>query len=111
MIVLAIAKKNELYRWKNTFQKCSIKAVLENDNISFLEYFNGHVNTLREELVTSLFPLDTSVKDRPFLIRDNKDFYTILNRNKRRFKEKYMEIIASKYEEEHKVKSKLKRTK
>jgi hypothetical protein len=105
--VLATAKVNELYRWKTTFSKCKIDATVEDGNVLFLEYFNGNVNVLNENLVASLFPLGISVPDRPFLIRDNQDFYTVLYRNKKRFHEKYEEIVKRK----HVPIKKIKRTK
>jgi hypothetical protein len=84
-----IAKPNENYIWKSTFKHCTINAVLEDEHISFLEYFNGRVNPLSEELVLSLFPIDVTLRDRPFLIKENEIFYTILRRKNPRYKEKY----------------------
>jgi len=93
MIILAVAKRNEFYVWKNTFAKCTIEAVLENDHVSFIEHYNGHVTILREELVRSLFPKDTPIRDRPFLIKDNKEFYAILNRKKEKYKHIFEKIV------------------
>lgn len=96
MNVLAIAKRNEGYRWKDTFKKCIIEAVLENGSVSFLEYYNSNVNTLPEETIRSLFHREGETitkKDLPFLIDDNVDFYTILNRKQEEYKEKYLEIL------------------
>jgi hypothetical protein len=94
MKAVIIAKPNEQYVWKSTFDKCTIQAVvLEDGHIDFLEYFNGRVNTLPEELVESLFPTECVVKDRPFLIKENEVFYTILNRKRPRYREKYKLIL------------------
>jgi hypothetical protein len=97
MKVLAIAKKNEGYVWKKTFEKCIIEVVLENEHITFLEYYNNKVNTLSEELVQSLFPKEenseTPIRECPFLIKDNVDFYTILNRKKEVYKKAYQKIL------------------
>jgi hypothetical protein len=94
MKAVIIAKPNEKYVWKDTFTKCTIQAVvLEDGHISFLEYFNGRVNTLSEELVKSLFPTEISLSDRPFLIKENEVFYTILNRKRSRYREKYKLIL------------------
>jgi hypothetical protein len=93
MIILAVAKRNEFYVWKNTFAKCTIEAVLKNDHVSFREHYNGHVTILREELVQSLFPKDIPIRDRPCLIKDNKEFYAILNRKKEKYKHIFEKII------------------
>jgi hypothetical protein len=94
MKAIIIAKPNEKYVWKGTFEKCIIQAViLEDGHISFLEYFNGRVNTLSESFVESLFPIEISLNDRPFLIKENEVFYTILNRKKAKYREKYKLIL------------------
>jgi hypothetical protein len=94
MIVLAVAKVNEHYLWKSTYAKCIIEAVINDDKeIQFLEHFNGHTNVLTEAFVQTLFPMECVLRDRPFLIRDNVVFYTILHRDKKRNTEKFKEIM------------------
>jgi hypothetical protein len=93
MKYLVKATPNKDYVWKDTFKKCEINALFENEHVSFLEYFNGKVNTLSEELVLSLFPTDVSLRDRPFLIKENEMFYTILRRKNPRYTEKYQLIM------------------
>jgi hypothetical protein len=98
MKVLAVAKRNKNYRWSYTFEKCKIEAVFENDHITFLEYYNNHVNTLTEETVKALFHREGEIitkKDLPFMIEENIDFYTILNRKQEQYKEKFRKIINS----------------
>jgi len=97
MKVLATAKRNELYVWNQTFKKVVIIAALENDHIVFLEYFNNNVNTLSEDLVQSLFPREnipeTPIRDCPFLVKDNENFYAVLHRKNVLYKEKFEEIL------------------
>jgi hypothetical protein len=104
MKVLAIAKTNKNYIWAKNFSKCTIEAVLENDHISFLEYFNNHVNTLSEELIQSLFPRETNIeiseKDCPFLLAENRDFYAILHRKEPLYHAIYKEIVVRAVTEE-----------
>lgn len=97
MKVLSIAKNNVDYLWATTFKNVVIEAVLENEHISFLEYFNNHVNTLSEELVQSLFPKELNpeipMRDCPFLIQQNSSFYAILHRKEPLYKERFAEIL------------------
>jgi hypothetical protein len=92
-----IAKPNDDYIWKTTFDKCTIQAVLEDETVHFLEYFNGRVNELTEELVRSLFPTgETPLNERPFIEKDNTMFYAILYRREPQYKEQYQLILKRK---------------
>jgi hypothetical protein len=94
MKVLSTLKVNKQYMWYHTFDHVIIQAIIEIDHVSFVEYYNEHVNELTEERVQSLFaPEYESIHDKPFLIEENKEFYIILNRRKEEYHEQYKKLI------------------
>jgi len=89
MKLLATARPNKKYRWHN-----NINFVIQariNNKIRYYEVGDGYEHCLSEELVKLLFP-NGMIKDRPFLAKENKEFYAVLNRRKNRYKETYEKL-------------------
>jgi hypothetical protein len=94
MKILATLAHNKKYIWVHTFDKVKIEAILENDHVSYIEHYNGNVNTLPEELIRQLLcGVNSPVHDRPFLVKENIDFYIVLNRKREKYKNQYNQIV------------------
>jgi hypothetical protein len=94
MRVLAIAHPNPLYQHSNNFNHITIEARLENNKIHYKEIDNRRKIsfTLSEECVKSLFLIGEATSHQPFLLRGNRDFYAILNRQRKKFQERYQQL-------------------
>jgi len=89
MKILATAKPNQKYRWHKNIDFV-IQARI-NNKIRYYEVADGRENCISEELVKLLFP-NGMIKDRPFLAKENPDFYVVLNRNKKRYKDNFNKL-------------------
>jgi hypothetical protein len=92
--ILAIAKPNKVYLWHRNYINIVIEARLIKNQV---QYYEKNIHTckeikLSEELVKELFLPGTAIKDQPFLIKENLDFYIVLHRTKKRFIERYYQI-------------------
>lgn len=85
MKLLATAKPNKRYRWHKNIDFIILQARMKH-KIRYYEIANGRENCISENLVKLLFP-NGMIKDRPFLAKENKDFYAILNRNRKQYQE------------------------
>jgi hypothetical protein len=47
---------------------------------------------ITEEVVGHMFRPDHSIKDQPFLVQENREFYAILRRNLKDYQEQFNEI-------------------
>lgn len=92
MRVLATARPNMRYRWHSSIRKVRLEARLKNNKVRYYEVFNGDVHCISESLTLSLFPTDCVIRDRPFLVRENQDFYTVLRRHTLKYKEQYKQL-------------------
>jgi len=80
--LLAIAKPNEMYRWSQNFAKVHLQARWTGSRVQFYEIWDGEEHALAEEIVKALFPVDVSLKERPFLTKSNETFYAVLYRHR-----------------------------
>jgi hypothetical protein len=92
MKTLAIAKPNKRYRWYSSLRQVTLEARLCNNKVHYYELCNGTVNRISEELVRSMFPTGCLIKERPFLVRENHDFYVVLNRHRVNYKPLYKQL-------------------
>ena len=96
MRVLATAKANKLYRWWRNLAGITLEARIINNKIVFYECSIGREHCLTEDIVKSLFCLDRHIKEQPFLMKENKDFYVVLNKHRARYVERYQQIKQTK---------------
>lgn len=95
MKILAKAKPNQMYENIISISDLVLEARLVNENIVYYETHTRNYNwvvCISEPLVKSLFINDVGIKQRPFLERENKEFYAILHRNKNRYKEQFLKL-------------------
>jgi hypothetical protein len=98
MITLAIAKPNKLYEHCNNFKDSVIQAVYheESQQVNFYETYCGKFHVLNEELVKSLFPTGSPIKEQPFLFKENKEFCYVLFRRRKKFRERFETLVRVK---------------
>ena len=93
--ILARAFPNESYRWYHSLQDIFLEARLSNDTVIFYEVCGIETKRLTSDVVRTLFPLGVKFKDRPFLISENVDFYTVLRRKKKKYREAYKFLLRN----------------
>jgi len=97
MKILAIARPNIKYRWYNCISMIILQAHLNDKRIAYYEIYQGRLpRRVPEQLVEELFPANIRLKDRPFLAKENPDFYAVLNRHKKRYKVAYQKLLKNK---------------
>ena len=95
MRILATASPNKSYENIQCISDLILEARLENNKI---KYFETHtkdktwVIELKENRVFSLFSDEVPVYERPFLFKENRNFYFILHRERPRFHQFYLNI-------------------
>lgn len=90
MKILATAKPNKKYRWRENVN-FTIEARHINNQVRYYAIHVKFKRCLTEKIVRLLFP-ERLVKNCPFLSSENQDFYTVLNRNKKKFKDKFKKL-------------------
>lgn len=86
--ILAKAYPNKGYVNIKCIEDVVLEARLVNNHVVFVETHATDpewVPTLREDRVQSLFDATQPEKERPFLIKENSEFYTVLYREQKRF--------------------------
>jgi len=121
-MILTTARPSKRYRNYRSIANLILQAHLVNGRIV---YYETHLGTnlgkewtvrIKEETARALFPVGKSIKDQPFRAQENKDFYTVLNRHRKRYKEAYQRLVennptAPKIKRTKFKRTKLKRTK
>lgn len=92
MRLLAKAKPNTRYVWYRNFVTVHLEARLMNNKIFYYEIWDGKERRISEESVRNMFRTGSSIKDQPFLVRENRDFYAVLNRNLKDYFPHYKEL-------------------
>ena len=92
MRILTTARPNQRYHWYLNFASITLEARLINNNIIYYEIDAGQERRIAEDIVKQLFPAGCSISDQPFLIRENKDFYTVLYRHRKHYQERFQKI-------------------
>lgn len=92
MRLLATAKPNKRYVWYRNLISVKLEAYLCNNKVIYYEIWNSKERRISEAAVKNMFRPGYSIKDRPFLIRKNQDFYAILNRQLINYFPKYKEL-------------------
>ncbi len=95
MKIICTAIPNKNYTWSNNIRSFKLHACIENKHIVFYEEYANNLNLLSEEFIHNLFPIGVPIRDKPFLIIENKEFYTILNRKKKKYNAEFIKIIHS----------------
>ena len=90
MKILATATKNKRYHWHRNIT-FTIEARLTGNQVRYYEVTSNYESCLTEETVRKLFS-GGMIKDRPFLAKENRDFYAVLNRRKKQYKELYRKL-------------------
>jgi hypothetical protein len=102
-MLLSTAHPSKKYKWNRNFDNVMIEAHFMEKQVRFVEVRDGNSRPIKEELARCLFPISVPIIDRPFLVKENKEFWMILNRHRSRFKVQWETFLKNK--------TKLKRTK
>jgi len=102
MRTLARARPNKRYKWYLSIASIYLEARLTNNTVVFYEIDTKPANgtlpkekRISEENVRNMFRTDKPLKKQPFLVRENRDCYAVLNRHLVRYKERYKQIRTS----------------
>jgi hypothetical protein len=91
--LLATATPSMQYRWyKHNFRDVTLEARLVNNKVIFYEVNGTSQRCISERIVHALFPIGTLVKNQPFRKEENRDFYAVLNRHRKRYQEKFNQL-------------------
>jgi hydroxymethylpyrimidine pyrophosphatase-like HAD family hydrolase len=91
---IAVAYPNKEYRWFDCLRGVTLEAhITEYGKVIFYENSDLGKKQLPKETVEQLFRTDVRRKHRPFLHKTNHDFYTILNKDKKRYANKFQQLI------------------
>lgn len=99
MKLLAKAHPNQTYENIQSISDIILEARLTDNNQVY--FYETHIKRpewivkISEETVLDLFVSSVLIKERPFLLKENKDFDIILNRNKKHYIEAF-EILKNK---------------
>lgn len=97
--VIAIAKPNPLYRHFNNLKNVTIEAVRINNQVRYyaIEKIKKRTRTkcLQLKAVKEFFADRRLLKDRPFQEAGNEDFYAVLFRHRK----KYKNLLINQYNE------------
>lgn len=85
--VLAAARPNEQYIYSSNFAGVTLEARRVNDQVRFYEMNNGHEHSLSEEIVKHMFKPNYPIKEQPFRVNENMEFWAVLNRRQKRFQD------------------------
>lgn len=105
-MIIATAHPNKRYRWYHSISDFIIHAQLQNSQVRYYEIADDRNKCLSEKLVRDLFPDGILIKDRPFLVKENREFYAILHRHRKEYQNTFTQLIQSKQ-----IRTKFQRTK
>jgi len=115
-VILATARPSRRYRNYMSIADLILQAQLVNGRVI---YYETHLNKewtvqVKEETVKAMFPVGKSLRDQPFRGQENRDFYTVLNRHRNRYKAPYQALVKGttpKIKRTKHTSTKIKRTK
>ena len=90
-----VAKPNPKYRWYNNFHNVEFFAEITNGRVTFYLVEDGNVKQVSQEFVRKFFPEEKRLKDRPFTKKGNRNFYTVLYRNKKQYYNAFQALVKS----------------
>jgi hypothetical protein len=99
--ILAKARPNQLYMYINNLADLVLEAHLVGNQIHYFETHKNNPNwvvRLKEDTVKALFVDDINIKQRPFLAKENINFFTILYREKAKYRHQF-QILKQKLNE------------
>ncbi len=94
MKILATAKPSMRYRWYASLSAIKLEARLRNNKVKYYEVSDKKEIRLSKESAKQCFPKG-SIIDRPFLKKENEDFYAVLYRGKKKFREQFKALRRS----------------
>jgi hypothetical protein len=92
MRVLAVAKPNKRYRWFGNLASVTLEARLSNNRVQYYEVDKIVERRIEIAEVEAKFLVDHPIKKQPFLVSENRDFYAVLNRHRKMYLARYIEI-------------------
>lgn len=99
MRVLAEAKPNPLYVNYRCLADLTIQAQFMNNQILYVETHSKNPDwraKVKESTLKDMFSVSRQIKDRPFLIKENREFFIVLNRRKKRYHDSFLKIKRNK---------------
>lgn len=98
MKTIATAKPNPRYKFFLSISKIRLEArFTDNGRIVFYDIEDGTERLISEESVHNLFRLDKSTTKQPFLARENREFWMVLNRKNTKFKSDFEQWLLKKH--------------
>lgn len=97
MRLLTKAKPNLRYRWYQSVKDVILEARLCNNKILYYEIWTKKERRISEENVNNMFKTGCSIRDQPFLIRENREFYAVLKRKHQEYFPLYKQIKNRKF--------------
>ena len=94
MEIIATAKPNRKYRWYRCLQSVTLESRSQEGRIYYYEVdaAKGKERRMNEDAIKCMFRVDHSIKDQPFLAKENRSFYAILYRHLKEFQEQFESI-------------------
>jgi len=94
MKTIATARPNKNYINYRNLRDTIIEARIIGGQVRFYELRSGtEIKCLTQDLVKSLFSQNKLISDRPFLEKENPQFYAILYRNRKSNQETFTRLI------------------
>ena len=91
---IAIGTPNMLYNHYYNLKNMVIEARIANKKIVYYEVGPDYETCLSSDLVLSMFATDKlKLRDKPFLIKENRALWTVLNRKKVKYKTKFRILL------------------
>ena len=97
MKILAIAHPNKEYRWHRNLVATVFEAQWNENRLTFYEVSEDKKICRSEDFIREFFVPGFPVADQPFKMTDNRDFYAVLNRHRRRFHQRFIQLKNSKF--------------
>jgi hypothetical protein len=92
MKVIATALPSTRYRWSKSLENVKLEARLVRNQVRFYEIYLDKERCITEDLVKSLFPTDCRIVDRPFLAKENKEFYAVVRRHTVKYNDEFLKL-------------------
>jgi hypothetical protein len=90
---IAQAFPNRRYQFFSSIASVRLEARVSNGRVYFYSIENDTEVRLKEQTIRDLFPVDASIKRRPFNYKDNHKFWVVINRKKKKYQSEYEELV------------------
>ena len=103
--MIITAKPNPQYRWYDNLRNTSFFAEVANGRkVTFHLVEDGNPRQVSQEFVREFFPEEKRLKFRPFTKKNNRMFYAILYRNRRKYREAFEKLLSQQNKPFHRTK-------